>query len=547
MEIIDNKALVLRTRDPGKYNMIPKSSVLGEVSEGLYEVAVHWGLDEARVLKNLGVRDVPSPILRNYSWPINPMFIPFVHQKTTASFFTLHNRCFCFNDPGTGKTMSALWAADYLMSIGKIRRCLVLCPLSIMTSAWMGDIGNSIVHRSAVVCHHSKAERRREMVSKNYDFVIANYDGLPLISPAILEDGQFDLIIVDEGNAYKTVTTRRWKALNKLVLPNVNLWLMTGTPAAQSPEDAYGLAKLVSPSRVPKFFTGWRDSVMYKVTRFKWAPKPEAYDMVYEALQPAIRFTKDECLDLPAVLTEVRDVPLTAQQVKYYKQLKERMVMQAAGETVTAVNAAAGVNKLLQVCAGAAYTDNHEVVEFDCKPRLDALLEVLTETKRKVLIFAMFRHSMDTIAKFLDDNGITNAQINGDVSPHKRTEIFSKFQESAITEREVPDLHTRNTLIEIKCSDPNGIRALIIQPQAAQHGVTLTAADTVVFWGPVASVETYIQCVARMDRQGQNSGKVTVIHLQGGEIERRMFKRLAGKVENHNLLMNIYAEELENQ
>jgi SNF2 family DNA or RNA helicase len=518
MEIVENKALVLRTRNPQRYGLIPKSKVLGEVEHGLYEVAVHWGLDEARVLKNLGVRNVPSPIMKAYTWP--GKYKPFIHQKETSAFLTLNNRAFVFSEPGTAKTMSALWAADYLMTLGLVRRCLVLCPLSIMSSAWMGDLGNSVIHRSAVACHHQDSSRRREMIGKGYEFIIANYDGLPLIVDTLLEDGRFDLIIVDEANAYKNVTTRRWKTLARLVQPNTHLWMMTGTPAAQSPEDAYGLAKLVSPDRVPRFFTAWRDKVMYKATMFKWLPKHDAYTQVHTALQPAIRYTKKECLDLPPVLTEVREVALTAQQLKYYKLMKDRMIMQAAGETITAINAAAGVNKLLQLSAGAAYTDNREVVEFDCTPRLNVLLEVLQETSRKVLVFTMFRHNMAVIEAFLQKHKISCAQINGDVTATKRTAIFKEFQNT-----DTP-------------------KVLIIQPQAAQHGVTLTAADTVVFWGPVMSVESYIQCIARTDRQGQTSTNVTVVHIQGSDIERRMFKRLALKVDSHSMLLKIYEEEL---
>ena len=518
MEIVDNKALVLRTRNPHRYAMIPKSKVLGTDTEGISRVIVHWGLDEARVLKNMGVRDVPSPILRSYEWP--GRFTPFKHQIETSAFLTMHKRAFVFSEPGTGKTLSALWAADYLMRMKIVHRCLVLCPLSIMQSAWMADLNSSIIHRSAVVCHHSKSERRRAMIGKNYEFVIANYDGLPLIADTLQADGRFDLIIADEANAYKNVSTRRWKTLASLMAPNVHLWMMTGTPAAQSPEDAYGLARLVSPERVPRFFTGWRDKVMYKATMFKWLPKGNAYAQVHEALQPAIRFTKKECLDLPPVLTETRDVPLTAQQQKYYKMMRDKLVMHAAGETVTAINAAAEVNKLLQISAGAAYTDNKEVVEFDCSSRLKVLGEVLDETERKVLIFTLFRHSMDSIEHWLTKNNISCAQINGSITPTKRTQLFRAFQ-------------TTDTP-----------RVLIIQPQAAQHGVTLTAADTVVMWGPVMSVESYIQCVARMDRQGQTSDNVTVVHIQGSDIERRMFNRLSGKVEDHSLLLKIYEEEV---
>jgi SNF2 family DNA or RNA helicase len=148
-------------------------------------------------------------------------------------------------------------------------------------------------------------------------------------------------------------------------------------------------------------------------------------------------------------------------------------------------------------------------------------MEVLEETDRKVLVFAPYRHSIDTIATYLEKNNVAYALIHGDVSPNRRTKIFKQFQEEA---------------------DP---RVLVIQPQAAAHGVTLTAADTVVFWGPVMSTETYIQCCARSDRKGQTSDKVTVIHIQGSEIERKMFKRLAERVEDNNLLVKLYEEVLD--
>jgi SNF2 family DNA or RNA helicase len=515
MQIVENKAVLFKTRQPAKYAIIPKSKIVEE-KNGVYKMAVYWGLDEARVLRNLGLDKVQSPIIARYDWP--GRFKPFAHQVDTSSFLTLHRRAFVFNDPGTGKTFSALWAADYLMKLGKVRRCLILCPLSIMHDAWMSSIAKSTIHRTAVVAHHAQAMRRLEMVQGGYEFVIVNYDGVNLIAQEIINDRRFDLVIVDEANAYKNPTTKRWKTLNKILTADTMLWMMTGTPASQSPVDAFGLARLVNPTNVPKFLTAWRDKVMSKVSTFKWIPKAGASDLVFDALQPAIRYTKEECTDLPPVLTETRDIPLTPQQKKYYKLLKEQMLVTTAGETISAVNAAAGVSKLLQISAGAAYTDEREVIEFDCAPRLNVLLEVLEETSRKVIVFAPFRHSIDAIYEHLQKHNISCDMIHGDVGVNKRTKIFKDFQETP---------------------DP---RVLVVQPQAASHGVTLTAADTVVFYGPVMSVETYIQCIARSDRIGQNSDKVTVIHLQGSDIERKMFKRLEERVEDHNMLLKLYEE-----
>jgi len=518
MEIVEDKALMFRTRNPHKYSIIPKHKIVSDDGKGGFEIAVYWGLDEVRVLKNLGVKDVPSPITRRYNWP--GKYKPMAHQIETAAFLTMHRKAFVFSEPGTGKTLSALWAADYLMQRGEVKRCLILCPLSIMHSAWLGDLNNSIIHRSAVVAHHAQASRRIEMVQQDYDFVIANYDGLNLIASEIANDGRFDLVIVDEANAYKTMTTKRWKALKSIVGPNTHLWMMTGTPASQSPADAYGLAKLVNPDGVPKFFTAWRDAVMNKITMFKWAPKPNAPELVHEALQPAIRYTKEQCLDLPPVITMTREVPLTPQQAKYYNLLKDQMLVQAAGETITAVNAAAGVSKLLQISCGAAYTDDREVVEFDSAPRLHVLEEILEETNRKVLIFALFRSTIDTVEQHLKKKGIGVECIHGGITASKRADTIRRFQNE-------PDT-----------------RVLVMQPQASAHGITLTAADTVVFYGPLMSVEQYVQCIARSDRKGQDSDKVTVIHIQGSPIEKKMFKALEGKVSDHSLLTQMFDTEI---
>lgn len=516
MEIVENKALRIRTRNPEKFSIIPKR-IVQEVPGGA-EVLVYWGLDEARVLKNLGVKNVPSPIERNYDWP--GRYKPAAHQRTTAGFLTLHRRAFVFNEPGTMKTISALWAADYLMKRGEVRRCLIVCPLSIMHSAWMGDINNSVIHRSAIIAHHAQSSRRIEMLQGDYEFVIINYDGLNLVADEIKADGRFDLVIVDEANAYAMPSTKRWKSLAKIVQPNTFLWMMTGTPAAQSPVNAYGLAKLVNPSGVPPFMNAWRDKVMNKITMFKWAPKADAKEKVFAALQPAIRFTKDMCLDLPPVLKTTREVAMTPQQNKYYERIKNDMLVVAAGQTISAVNKAAVVNKLLQVSCGAVYSEDGEVVEFDATPRMNLLLEILQETERKVIIFAMYRSSIDGIEAFLTKNNYAVGVIHGGVSATNRGAIINRFQ------------HT---------PEP---RVLVMQPQATAHGITLTAADTVVFFGPLMSVELYTQAIARSDRKGQTSDKVTVIHIQSSPIEKKMFAAMDARVSDHTLLTQMFDDEM---
>tara|TARA_R100001460_G_scaffold22479_2_gene45733 strand:- start:260 stop:1795 length:1536 start_codon:yes stop_codon:yes gene_type:complete len=511
MQVINGKALLLKVKNPKQVTaVIPKSKELS-----MNEVVVNWGLDEAHTLRSLNI-NVPSPITKRYSWP--GQYKPFDHQKTTASFLTMNKKSFCFNEQGTGKTASAIWAADYLLSQGNVKRVLVVCPLSIMDSAWRNDLFSFAMHRTVDVAHGSK-EKRKKIINSGAEFVIINYDGVEIVKDEIINGG-FDLFIVDEATHYKNAQTKRWKTLNKIIGENDWLWMMTGTPAAQSPVDAYGLAKLVNSMAVPRFFGSWRDMVMWKVTQFKWKPKETAKDTVFRALQPAIRFTKDECLDLPDMVYTKRFVEMTGQQKKYYDTLRKRLVMEVAGEGVTAANAAIALNKLLQISAGAIYTDDGDTVQFDIKNRYQVLREVIDESSKKVLIFVPFKHTIDLLIDKLTGDGITSEIIRGDVPASKRTDIFARFQ-----------------------NDPDP-KVLVIQPQAAAHGVTLTAANTVVWWGPTSSLETYAQANARVHRSGQTQ-KCTVIQLAGSAAEKRIYRMLDDRINIHTEMINLYKEILD--
>ena len=521
MEIVDNTAVKLLVPDymvSHIQNNIEKSEIINNKGN-LVEVLVYWGLTEMTRLNQLisFKNPLPSPMSRDYDWP--GTFKPFEHQRVTAEFLSINRRAFCFNEAGTGKTSSALWAADYLMKQGEVKRVLVICPLSIMHSAWQDDVFSTCMHRSVAIAHGASSKREKIIDNKDYEIVIINYDGVGIVKENIAKGG-FDLIIIDEANAYKSPSTIRWKTLAKLITPETRLWLMTGTPAAQSPLDAFGLAKLVCPHRVPKFSAAWRDKVMYQITRFKWVPKKTAKDDVFKALQPAIRFSKEDCLDLPEVMYQTREVPLTPVVQRYYKNLKDQFLIEAAGEQISSVNAAANLSKLLQISGGAVYTDKKEVVEFDIRPRLSALDEVLDQTEHKVLVFVPFRHTIEVVARHLNKQGISTEIINGSVSANDRARIITQFQ---------------------SLDDP---RVLIIQPQSASHGVTLTRADTIVFWSPVISVETYLQCIARIDRYGQKN-KMTVVHIQGSDVEKKMYAMLQGKVDLHTKLVDLYREILE--
>jgi len=517
MEIIDNRYLAVRTRNPDKIQSKIPTSLIVKSEGDIYTLAVDWNLENAQRLRQLRVKNAPSPILRDYSWP--GLYSPMAHQRTTAEFLTLHPRAYCLNEQGTGKTASAIWASDYLLTRGYIKRVLVVCPVSIMQAAWQSDLFTFAMHRKVGVAYGDR-EKRRQIIGSNYEYIIINYDGVSTVLDS-LQKGEFDLVIIDEANAYKNAKTQRWKSLSKLISPKTSLWLMTGTPAAQSPADAYGLAKLCTPDTVPKFFTTFKESVMVQVTRFKWIPKPNASSIVHAALQPAIRFEKKDCLDLPPVTYTDRDAPLTPQQKKYYELLKKEFLVKAGEEEITSANVAVNLNKLLQISGGAVYSNSGATVEFDVSNRLNVVEEVIEEASHKVLVFVPFTHTISLLKEHLDKLHIPCEVISGSVPASKRNDIIQRFQ----------------------TKDEADLKVLIIQPAAAAHGITLTAADTVVWYAPVTSTEIYLQANARIDRQGQKHA-MTVVHIVGSQIEQKLYRMLRERLTNHEKLIDLYREEL---
>jgi SNF2 family DNA or RNA helicase len=123
------------------------------------------------------------------------------------------------------------------------------------------------------------------------------------------------------------------------------------------------------------------------------------------------------------------------------------------------------------------------------------------------------------VRRHLTKNGVSCEVINGDVNVNKRAEIVQLFQTS---------------------TDP---KVLIIQPQAASHGLTLTAADTIIWYAPCTSVETYLQANARIDRPGQVN-PMTVVHVKGSPVEARMYSLLRSNIRNHNEIIDLYRQEI---
>ena len=339
-------SLVIQADDPFAIReLLPQSKSITHTD---YNIAVKHTLETAKVLRNIGI-PAPAPIRYNYGWPGKFTHV-FDHQVATAEFLTLHKRAFVLNEMGTMKTSSSLWAVDWLMNNGYVKKALIISPLSTLDRVWENEIFDVLMHRIASVVHGTQTQRLAAL-DVDADFYILNHDGVTIrcVADAIRKRPDIDMIILDEASMFRNHDTKKYKALVKMIREDQRLWLLTGTPCPNAPTDAWALAKLVNPSKVPPYLGTFRRLTMMQLSQFKWVPKPEAYQIAYAAMQPAVRFKKKDCIDLPPVVVEERSCGLTTEQIKMFDTMRKEMVAEAKGAQITAVNAADKINKLRQI------------------------------------------------------------------------------------------------------------------------------------------------------------------------------------------------------
>lgn len=523
--------------------------------KGATLVAVPHKLDEVKVLRNLGI-DAPSPILTYYDWPRNPYSVPqpFHAQLETAAFFTYYNRAYCLNGLGSGKTLSTLWAYDYLRSQGKVRRMLVVTTLSTVDRTWGDSIFEHFNHLTFTVVHASSRDRRLKLLDQKVDIYIVNHDGLKVIGPQLAERDDIDLVVVDEiSEAARNSQTDRWEALHWAVSgkpatrdvteeltdargnpildkdgfvkkrtkkvplgkpgPVRMAWGLTATPIPVEPTDAWAQCRLITPETAPAYYNKFREMVMRQAGPFKWVARDNALDVVHKVMQPAIRFSREECVDLPPTTYTTREVPLTPEQDKAYREMKDKLAAEVEAGQILAVNEAVKVMRLVQIACGVATGADGEEVTIPSKPRLEEVLRVVQESQSKTIVFVPFISSLTMVAEFLRKAGYEVGVVYGAVSKAARNDIFTAFQRGSM-------------------------QVIVAQPAAMSHGLTLVAASTIVWYAPTNRPDVYEQSNGRIVRPGQKHNTL-IVHIEGTPIERKMYKRLQDKQAFQGILLDM--------
>ena len=506
------KALLLRLREPDRVlNAIPTAKRVK--SNGIEYVAVPHRLDETRTLRALG-HDAPSPIRYHYDWP--GRFTPFSAQIDAAAFLTTNSRAFNLSELGTGKSLASLWAYDFLKRLNKLTKALIIAPLSTLERTWADEIFNHFPHLTCAVLHGTREKRLKLLKQHDVDIYIINHDGVSIVEKALRQRQDIDLIIVDEiAQCARNASTDRWKAINTVVNKHKEkraCWGMTGTPTPNAPTDAWAQCKMLVPEKVPPYFNRFKMQVMRQLSQFTWIPKPGATEVVKEIMQPSVRFTRDECIDLPPIMYETRLVDLTKEQAKAYKEMMIKLQTQADDGDITAVNEAVKMGKLIQIACGVVYADDGTEFTIPSDPRIEETRAIIESAEGKVIVFVPYVSSVKMVADELRKD-FTVETIYGRVKKSERDRIFGEFQRG------------------------KRLRVIVAQPGAMSHGLTLTAASTIIWYSCVTSNEIFEQANGRINRPGQKMNKF-VIMLEGTKVEKRIYSRLKNKQKMQGALLD---------
>lgn len=457
---------------------------------------------------------VPS-LEGDYEYP-GP-FSPMAHQRQTVEFLLDHERAANLSDPGTGKTAAAVWAADCLMKHHAVRRVLIVAPKSILLPVWGREIFQTVPYRTYAVLSGSAQTKRKVAEDTRIPFLIVNYESLHLLEGHLPD---VDLVIADESTKIKDYRAKRTQALIRIA-DGRRLWLLTGTPAPQAPTDAYTSIRAL---RNGKFmsFKMFQAATMLQVTSFKWEAKADAPQTVAAALQPAIRFRRQDCFDLPERQIIDLEVEPTEQQAELARAFMKQAWADLNGRKITAVNAGVALSKALQVLTGGVYHPEGDdrvtgASVVDASPMLEQVRTIVEQTDGPVLIFAPYRISAAMMHAHLLDAGLKSALVTGDVGDAERTAIFDAVQ-------------------------ARRLNAMVAIPQTVSHGLTLTASDTIIWLAPCFSYETYEQGNARIYRKGQER-KTVVYRLTQMPLTQALWKRLDTRATLQDTILRLMEEK----
>lgn len=434
---------------------------------------------------------------------------PMAHQMVSVAHDAERNAVFDTSDAGTGKTAVRIWSFANRRAKKGYGAMLVVATKSLLEAAWAKDLRTFAPHLTFSI---ARAENRAKAFAVDADVYITNHDAVKWLAeqPASFFK-RFSEIVIDESTAFKHATSQRSKAAKKIMKFFQHRALLTATPTSNSITDIWHQALLLDDGKaLGTSFFAFRNAVCtpYQIGRMaqavKWEDKPGATDVVYSALSHMmIRHRLDDCVDMPGNHQYSVEYQLSAKQLASYRELeKSSMLVLKESKAITAVNAAAVANKLLQIASGAVYDGTGEYQLVDTG-RYELVLDLAAE-RPGALVFFVWKHQRDYMVAEAQRRGLKFAVLDGDTPQRLRDEAVTAYQAGQL------DL-------------------LLAHPRSAAHGLTLTYGTSTIWASPTFDLELFVQGSSRQHRVGQKRKCETIVVIAPGTRDETAWEVMQGK------------------
>lgn len=423
---------------------------------------------------------------------------------------------------GTGKSLTAIAITGALSQAGRIRRVLVVAPLSIL-GVWEEEFQKfaAFPYALAVLSGSSakKLDTLRHMNGTALQVVVVNYESAWRLEKA-LTAWHPDLIIADEGHKIKTHNIAASKAMHRMGAKASYRLLLTGTVITNKAIDVFSQYKFLNPAIYGNSFYAFRNRYFDMVGYGNHTPvlkKSMEGELTEKLHSISYRATKAECLDLPETTDVIRQIELEPAALRIYRGLVKESYAELAGGEVTATNILTRLLRLSQLTGGFLGNDETAAVEQVSAAKLSALEDILDGAMaegKKLVIIARFIPEIKAICKLLEKRGLGYSCITGEVK--NRDEQVARFQK-----------------------EPE-VMAFVGQIATAGLGITLTAASTMVFYSLDYSMSNFEQTKARIHRVGQRIPCTYLYLVARGTVDEKVLAALESKADLARTLVDDY-------
>lgn len=403
-----------------------------------------------------------------------------------------------------------------------VHRILVVAPLRVARNTWSDEIEkwDHLHHLTFAIAVGSEKERL-EALKKQADITMINRENLQWLIEKSGQPFEYDMVVIDELSSFKNHQAKRFKALMKARPKVKRIVGLTGTPSSNGLMDLFAEFKILDMGMRLGRFIGQYRNTYFKPDKmngpivYSYKPLPGAEDAIYEKISDiTISMKAADHLKMPELVNTKYMVHLSEKEKKKYEDMKAELVLELPEGEITAANAASLSGKLSQMANGAVYADNESILPIHDR-KLDALEDIIESANGKPLLIAYwFKHDLIRIEQRLTEKKIPFQKLDSDAS--------------------------------MKMWNKGELPVALIHPASAGHGLNLqSGGSTLVWFGITWSLELYQQTVARLYRQGQSSGTVTVIHiLTQGTVDEKIMKALADKDSTQSALIGAVKAEL---